>query len=173
LSTPGDIVLRTWREADVELLTALRNDRDLQALLLARVRGSDEAQVRQWLRDRTSGADSLFFIIAESPADRCIGYVQLAAIDWVDRVGDLGICVAPGHQRRGAGTRALTLAMDALRRTWGIRKINLRVRSDNLRAIRCYERLGFAHCGLQRRHVNLDGAWLDVVLMELFVDERA
>ncbi len=173
MSAPEEIVLRAWRDVDVELLTVLRNDRHLQSLLLARVRGSDEAQVRQWLRERTSGADSLFFVVAESPADRCIGYVQLAAIDWVDRNGDLGICLAPAHQGQGVGTRALTLAIDALRRTWGIRKISLRVRSDNLRAIRCYERFGFAHCGLQRRHVNLDGAWLDVVLMELFVDERA
>jgi diamine N-acetyltransferase len=173
LSAPGDIVLRAWREADVEQLTNLRNDRNLQALLLARVRGSDEGQVRQWLRERTASEDSLFFVIADSPADRCIGYLQLTAINWIDRNGELGICLAPSHQGHGAGTRALSLAVDALRRTWGIRKINLRVRSDNLRAIRCYERLGFAHCGLQRRHVNLDDAWLDVALMELFVDERA
>jgi len=168
----ADVVLREWREADVDVLKAMRNDRVLQSLLLARVRGSDEVQVRQWLRDRTSASDSLLFVVATSPDDRCIGYVQVAAIDWVDRSGDLGICLAPAHQGRGAGTRALTLAVDALRRTWGLRKISLRVRADNVGAIRCYERFGFTHCGLQRRHVNLDGNWLDVVLMELFLDER-
>jgi RimJ/RimL family protein N-acetyltransferase len=172
MSAATEVVLRQWREADVDVLMALRNDRELQALLLARVRGSDAGQVRQWLRDRSSDPDSLLFVIAVAPADQCIGYVQLASIDWIDRSGNLGICLAPAAQGHGAGTRALELAVEALRSTWGIRKISLRVRSDNLRAIRCYERVGFAHCGLQRRHVRVDGAWLDVALMELFVDER-
>ena len=173
MSAATEILLREWREADVDVLMRLRNDRHLQAMLLARVRGSDAGQVHQWLRDRTSGPDSLFYVVATSSADRCIGYVQLASIDWIDRNGDLGICLVPAEQGHGAGTRAVELAVEALRSTWGIRKISLRVRSDNLRAIRCYERMGFAHCGVQRRHVNLDGAWLDVVMMELFVDDRA
>lgn len=172
MTAPGDVVLRAWAERDVAFLTTLRNDRALQALLLARVRGSDEGQVRQWLRDRSSATDSLFFVIADAASGNCIGYAQLAAIDWVDRNGNLGICIAPAHQGRGVGAQTLALLMEALRATWSIRKVSLRVRTDNLRAIRCYERFGFAHCGLQHRHVYLDGKWLDVALMELFVDER-
>ena len=81
----ASVTLREWRESDIPALTALRNDRELQALLLARVRGSDEVQVRQWLRERTAGPDSLFFVVAEAVLDKCIGYIQIDGIDWVDR----------------------------------------------------------------------------------------
>lgn len=166
-------MLRQWREADLPCLTALRNDRALQALLLARVRGSDDVQVRQWLRERTVGLYSLLFAVAEMPLDRCIGYVQITGIDWIDRRGDLGICIAPDQQGQGLGTAALRAAFTALRADWGFRKITLRVRLDNLEAIRCYERLGFNHCGVQRQHVRLGGKWLDVSTMELLFDEQA
>lgn len=173
MSSPERVVLREWREADLPCLTALRNDRALQALLLARARGSDDFQVRQWLRERTAGSDSLFFVVVEMPLDRCIGYIQIAGIDWIDSRGDLGICIAPDQQGQGLGTAALRVAIAALRADWGLRKITLGVRSDNLQAIRCYERLGFNHCGVQRRHVRLGGSWLDVSTMELLLDERA
>lgn len=173
MSSLGRVSLREWREADIPCLTALRNDQKLQALLLARVRGSDAVQVRQWLRERTAGPDSLFFVVVEIPLDQCIGYIQIVGIDWVDSRGDLGICIGPAQQGQGLGTQALRVAIDALRATWGLRKLSLRVRSDNLKAIRCYERLGFGHCGVQRRHIRLGGSWHDVSTMELVLDDRA
>lgn len=171
MSPTSDIALREWRAKDVEHITELRNDRALQSLLMARVRGSDESHVHQWLRDRTSNPNALFYVVTTTPSDRCIGYVQIVEIDWIDRRGDLGICLAPGEQGHGLGTKALGLVVKSLRNDWALRKLSLRVRSDNVRAIRCYERFGFLHCGLQRRHVRLDGAWLDVACMELLFDE--
>jgi diamine N-acetyltransferase len=171
MTPAADIALRAWQEKDVERLADMRNDRALQSLLLARVRGSDQSQVRQWLRDRTSNPDSLFYVVTTTSSDECIGYVQVVDIDWIDRRGNLGICLAPGEQGQGLGTKTLGLLVDSLRSDWDLRKLSLRVRSDNVRAIRCYERFGFLHCGLQRRHVRLDGAWLDVACMELLFNE--
>jgi RimJ/RimL family protein N-acetyltransferase len=41
---------------------------------------------------------------------------------------------------------------------------------NNARAIACYRRLGFRECGTLRAHANFDGRWIDVVLMEAFLD---
>lgn len=169
----GPVTLRTWREDDVALLADLRNDAALQALLLARARGSSPEQVRRWLSARSEADDCLFFIVAERVSDDCVGYLQIAGIDWIDRRGDLGVCIAPAHQGAGFGTAAIELAVAQASRTWGLRKISLRVRADNARAIECYERFGFCKCGQQERHVFIDGAWQDVLLMDLFLQPSA
>lgn len=161
--------LRHWRDADLPLLQQWRNDVPLQAQLLARARGSDEAAVRRWLAERAAPPRSLLFVIADADADVAIGYLQVVDIDAEDRRGELGICLGPQDQGRGRGTAALQVAMELLRREHGLRKINLRVRSDNERALRCYERLGFQRCGVWRQHVFVEGAWRDVVLMERFL----
>ena len=163
------IRLRAWQESDVALMTALRNDVDLQAQLLARVRGSQAAQVRDWMERRSTEADSIFFIIADSITDSALGYVQLTGIDLVDRRAELGICLDRAAQGRGSGREALELLMPYVREACGLRKLSLRVRADNVAAIRCYEYVGFEHCGLLRQHVFINDAWTNIVLMEIFL----
>ncbi|HEX2543238.1 MAG TPA: GNAT family protein [Ramlibacter sp.] len=165
----GAPLLRPWRDADVPALQQWRNDVALQAQLLARARGSDEGAVRRWLAERSAGPKSLLLVIADVTSDAPLGYLQIVDIDAEDRRGELGICLAPQAQGRGLGTAAVRLALEHARSEAGLRKINLRVRSDNARAIRCYERLGFVRCGVWREHVFIEGGWRDVVLMEIFL----
>jgi RimJ/RimL family protein N-acetyltransferase len=161
--------LRPWREADLPLLQQWRNDVPLQAQLLARARGSDSEAVRRWLAERSAPPRSLLLVVADAASDEALGYLQVVDIDADDRRGELGICLGPQAQDRGIGTAALRLALERLKQEHGLRKINLRVRSDNARALRCYDRLGFARCGTWGEHVFLEGAWRDVVLMEKFL----
>jgi RimJ/RimL family protein N-acetyltransferase len=60
--------------------------------------------------------------------------------------------------------------LDHLRVERGLRKLSLRVRSDNVQAIHCYERAGFVRCGLLRSHVLIGAAWHDVVVMERLLE---
>ena len=163
------IRLRPWRDADVATLRELRNDVALQAMLLARARGSDDAMVREWLGRRGSGA-SLLLVVAEAGGDLAIGWVQAVDIDRDDRRADIGICLAPAHQGKGLGTEAMRAFMEHLDANEGIGKVTLRVRADNDRAVACYRRLGFRECGTLRAHARFDGRWIDVVLMEAFLD---
>ena len=162
--------LRPWRDTDVPFLMRMRNDVPLQAQLLARARGSDETQVRRWLLERTAMPGRLFLVIAHADTDAPLGFVQVSDLDSVDRRGELGIGLAPEAQGAGHGGRALTLLLNHLQATRDLRKMSLRVRSDNASAIRCYERSGFERCGLLRRHVHIEGAWRDVVLMERLLE---
>jgi diamine N-acetyltransferase len=160
------VVLRGWREADLSVLCELRNDVELQAQLIARPRGSDRPQVRQWLRVRGADEHGLLLVIADREDDRALGYLQLQGMTGIDRRAELGICLHRTAQGRGTGTESLQLLEPYLRDVWAIRKIFLQVRADNNRAISCYERVGYERCGLLREHVFADGAYRDVVLME-------
>jgi RimJ/RimL family protein N-acetyltransferase len=164
------IRLRAWQERDLPALQVLRNDVALQAQLLARAQGSDIAQVQDWLQRRSNGTDSLLFVIADRHGDDAFGFIQFTGLDPIDRLADLGICLSPAAQGRGAGTEAITLALPYLREVRRTRKLNLRVRCDNERAIRCYQRLGFQQCGTLRQHIFIDGHWQDVLLMEMFLE---
>lgn len=166
------IRLRGWQESDLTLLTEMRNDLALQAQLLARVRGSNAGQVRQWLQERTADPQGLLLIVANRGDDKALGYLHLSEVGGIDRRAELGICLHAQAQGRGVGSEALTLVQPYLREVWALRKLSLRVRKDNSRAIACYERLGFEHCGLLREHVYADGAFRDVVLMECFLQDK-
>lgn len=165
----ANIVLRPWKEADIALLTTLRNDVELQKQLLSRPRGSQENDVRAWAAARSGSQDQLFFVIALKDDDSAAGYLQFSGINPVDRKAELGICLAPARQKHGMGREAIELAAAHLHQTWNIRKLHLRVVSTNTGAIRCYLACGFAECGRYKEDVFLDGAFHDVVLMERFL----
>jgi RimJ/RimL family protein N-acetyltransferase len=52
----------------------------------------------------------------------------------------------------------------------GIRKINLRVRQDNLKAISLYKKLGFTEEGIVKRDSLIGGKFYDSLLMGLLID---
>jgi len=149
----------------------MRNDVALQAELLARPRGSNSVQVRLWLGERTADPQGVFLIVADVADDRALGYVQVTQIQAIDQTGDLGICLRPQVQGQRVGSRAILLLKTYMQQVWGLRKLGLRVRADNARAIGCYERSGFTRCGLLRAHVRQGGVFHDLVLMEQFLDE--
>lgn len=167
------IHLRPWKEADVAAMKELRNDVPLQAQLLARARGSDDAQVRQWLKDRSSNEGSTLSIIADRGNDQALGFIQFTGIDAIDRRAEMGVCLARPAQGKGFGTQAIRMALDHVREDPGLRKVGVRVRADNAGAIRCYTKIGFERCGLLRRHASFEGVWHDVVLMEIFLQPGA
>ena len=171
--SPGNrIHLRVWREADLPLMTSMRNDVLLQAQLLARVRGSTVDQVRQWLKERSAGPETLLFIIADEVSDDALGYLQLVNLDPINLLGDFGICLSRDAQGHGVGRAALNALISHARDVRGLRKISLRVRADNHRAIRCYLAMGFEQCGLLRQHYLIDGIWHDIILMDLFLEPQ-
>ena len=161
--------LRPWAESDLPVLMAMRNDVQLQAKLLAHARGSDEMQVRDWLQKRASGSDRLFFVVADRNDDSTWGYVQCSGLDSENGNVDLGICLLASAQGRGIGSEVLGLVAKYLRSQRSVRKISLRVRTDNESAIRCYRRAGYAECGILRAHIFIEDAWRDVMLLERFI----
>ena len=163
------ISLRPWQEADLPILTELRNDVALQAQLLARPRGSRPQQVREWLEGRSRQDDRMFFVIADCKDDSAQGFIQLSDLDLIDRRAELGVCLCDQARGRGLGGQAIALLANYLRDQWHLRKLGLRVRADNAAALRCYEKFGFVRCGLLRRHVFIDGCCQDIVLMEYFL----
>jgi RimJ/RimL family protein N-acetyltransferase len=84
-------------------------------------------------------------------------------------VGELGISVLKSHWGLGIGRRMIETAL-AFARERGVRKVNLRVREDNARALRLYESLGFVHEGSSTRAYLIRGEYHTERIMGMCLD---
>ncbi|HZS76050.1 MAG TPA: GNAT family N-acetyltransferase [Ktedonobacteraceae bacterium] len=84
--------------------------------------------------------------------------------------GEFGMSVLRKYWGFSIGSRMLAYLIDWARQTGIIRKINLRVRVDNLPAIHLYEKFGFFQEGCITREFYLHGQFVDVYVMGLQLD---
>ena len=72
----GDrLMLREWRERDLEALSLLRNDIELQAMLMSQAKPNSIERVRNWLVDRSSCDNMVFFVAVARADDAVLGYL--------------------------------------------------------------------------------------------------
>lgn len=75
--------------------------------------------------------------------------------------GEFSLSVRKPYWGLGIGSLMLAALIAWARGTRIVNKINLRVRTDNQRAIRLYERQGFVIEGTIRREILLNGSYFD------------
>ncbi len=98
----------------------------------------------------------------------------LGSVQWYEeadpeyRRAGLDIFQAGEHQGQGIGSEVLRLAARHLFETRGHHRLVIDPRTDNERAIRAYERVGFRPVGVMCRYERgPEGAWHDGLLMDL------
>jgi RimJ/RimL family protein N-acetyltransferase len=84
--------------------------------------------------------------------------------------GELGITVRREFWGLGLGSALMACVIDWAKSSGVVRKIGLRVRTDNVRAIRLYERFGFVGEGTISRQFLVAGRFRDAYLMGLEVN---
>jgi RimJ/RimL family protein N-acetyltransferase len=87
----------------------------------------------------------------------------------IRHLGEFGITVARSHWGLGVG-RAMCLAMLDVARQVGVTKVDLRVREDNVNAIRLYESLGFRREGMAARALQIGDRYFSDLLMGKCLD---
>ena len=84
--------------------------------------------------------------------------------------GEFGISVSQAYTGQGLGKALLEYLIEWAERGGVVRKINLKVRSDNAAAIRLYERMGWVLEGRTTRDTLIDGEFSDCLMMGREVD---
>lgn len=84
-------------------------------------------------------------------------------------VGEFGVSVLKEYWGKGIGEKLIAYMLDWSNNSTIIRKINLRVRTDNTRAIKLYKKLGFFEEGILKRDFLINGKFYDSILMGLLV----
>ena len=82
-----------------------------------------------------------------------------------DHVADFSLYVERARRGEGIGRQLLGALVDRAR---AIRyhKMVLAALASNAAGVALYTRAGFTHVGIYREHGQLDGRWVDVVIME-------
>lgn len=80
-------------------------------------------------------------------------------------IATLGIGIHDDFAGKGIGSRLLAALIDAADNWHDIRRIELNVFTDNLAAIRLYEKFGFEHEGTMRNYAYRDGKYTDSYVM--------
>ena len=91
--------------------------------------------------------------------------------DCYSGIAEFSVYTDPEKRGRGAGR----LAMEALIRAAGERgfwKLLARVFVENTASLALLRSLGFREVGVHRKHARLDGAWRDVVVVEILFTEN-
>lgn len=130
----------------------------------------DEGQEREYLT-RVAASDNSLAIVALD-GDRIVGSLTFdgGRRQRLRHQGEFGISVLQGYTGQGLGKALIEYMLDWARRSVVVRKINLKVRVDNLPAIRLYERMGWVQEGRTSRDTLIDGEFNDCLLMGRHVD---
>lgn len=133
-------------------------------------RGLDEAEGRAVLA-AVHAKDNALALVAVT-GDRVVGnlFFEGGSRTRIRHGGELGISVLQECAGKGVGRAMLEMLIAWAERSGVIRKLDLRVRSDNLGAIRLYERLGWKVEGLITRDLCIDGVFHDALYMGRHVD---
>jgi RimJ/RimL family protein N-acetyltransferase len=162
--------LRRPERGDAALYHRMRNDLNLVNAVMGFRLGVSRRSVEEWI-DRVSSQNDDIVYTAVSLADgaRPIGYVKAFRFDRAARTCWVGLSVFDLDDA-GRG-RVLALVLGFLERQVGMRKVSLEVLADNSRAIALYRRLGFVEEGRLARHALVDGKFVDVLILSVFVGD--
>lgn len=160
------VAIRRITEADIAGFCAAVDMVAREKRFLARLEGpSLEAGGAFVRRNLTVGNPQ--FIADDSGA--IIGWCDIVRQDTLPiycHIGVLGMGLVPAARGRGLGQRLIEAALEAAFAA-GMLRIALTVRSDNLPAIRLYERAGFVHEGVHRATDRIDNVCHDTLSMAL------
>ena len=125
---------------------------------------------RRWFERVQRGEEGHCYAIEAD--GRYIGYVNIKIKDEANQRASLGIGIDnPSYWGRGYGTEVVRLMLRHAFETLDLHRVSLRVAAYNTRAIRCYEKAGFRHEGVERDSFFVDGKWHDDVLMAVLREE--
>ena len=164
LAGMSDLSIRRAHAADADAIAAIYNQgiEDRVATLETELRTPDER--RAWLAAR---GDRHPVLVAEREG-RTLAWASLNPFNpraAYAHVADLSIYVAREARGTGVGRVLLARIIDEARRI-GFHKMVLAAFPSNTAGMRLYARMGFTTVGTYREQGCLDGAWVDVIIME-------
>ena len=170
----GDLLLRAFAPADAPALAAYRSDAgvaryqswdtpyplEAAAAFIAGMAGMDGPVPGDWIQIAVE-------VGGELAGDVAVGLEQHGL------VATIGYTLAPTHQGRGIGRRAVGAVVDALFGELGVHRVQAELDPRNVASARLVETLGFAHEGVLASSVLAKGEWTDDARYGLSADGHA
>jgi L-amino acid N-acyltransferase YncA len=149
---------------DIEAICAIHNQgiADRIATLDTTPRTTDDTHA--WLSDRHTRHP----VIVAEVEGTVVGWASLNPFNAraaYDNVADFSVYIERGWRGKGIGRQLLEHLID-MARGIGFHKMVLAAMAYNSAGIALYSRAGFSRVGVYHEQGQLDGKWVDVVIME-------
>lgn len=165
LQTIGGVGLGPLLPEDASAIFHWTNDLEANALDLA-YRPMDGVTFSNFLASLPGDPTRMMLVIRVAPRADAVGFVIFSNISTVHRSADISMRIGRAADRgRGIGTAATTLALSHAWRHINLERVQLKVLADNRRAVRAYEKAGFAVEGRHAHAAFVDGRWHDMLTM--------
>lgn len=159
------IYLRLMDEGDTDRIVAWRNSDSVRRNFIYQESFTRKGH-EDWIRTMVETGKVVQMIICDCAEDKPLGSVYIRDIDRRHNKAEYGIFIGEASARgRGIGTAAAKLMLRYCFEEERLHRIYLRVFSDNLQAIRSYEKAGFTREGLLKDDVCIDGKYRNIVWM--------
>ena len=163
------VTIRDATGADVDAICAIHNQGIADRIATLDTTQRAPAETRAWLAERGPRHP---VVVAERDG-AVIGWASLNRFNprpAYDLVADFSVYVERGARGLGVGRRLLDRLVE-LARARGYHKMVLAALAFNDAGLALYTRAGFSRVGVYREQGQLDGCWVDVVIMEKLLDD--
>jgi putative acetyltransferase len=124
--------------------------------------------VEQWRKRLAEPAEGLFSLVACVEDNEVVGQLALQTFPHRPRrhhVGQIGMAVRDDWQGKGVGTALMQAAIELADKWLNLIRLELDVFTDNVPAIRLYEKFGFTIEGTLVDFAFRDGQYVDTYIM--------
>ena len=154
---------------DSEKYAEWYNDQDVTMALNIFTKNISLETAKEIIKDISK--DHNYAIIAKI-SNEIIGFCGFKNIDYLNQTAGVGITLGnKNFWNKGYGTEALSLLLNYGFTALNIHNIFLTVLSNNNRAIKCYEKIGFKKIGSRRESLMRNRQKNDEIYMDILCEE--
>jgi L-amino acid N-acyltransferase YncA len=158
------VTARAATPADADSIARIYNEgiEDRVATFETRLRSTDD--VRSWF-------DGVHPIVVVEDDGQVVAFASSSTYrprNCYAGIAEASVYVARDYRRRGAGRVALEALIQAAKEA-GFWKLLSRIFPENAASLGLVHQLGFREVGVYEKHGQLDGQWLDVVIVERLI----
>ncbi|AOR22235.1 GNAT family N-acetyltransferase [Clostridium taeniosporum] len=102
-----------------------------------------------------------------------VGFMTYKQSAYSKNVYSIGITIGKKYWNRGYGQDSIKTLMKYLFEDLDVKRIQIEVVADNLRAIRCYKKCGFIKEKIKKTKYYIDGKYTDIIIMGILKKEKS
>ncbi len=166
------VYCRGLTEEDAAAMSEWLNDDEVTSLLFQGLRPLSARAVWEIWSKESQDPNTISLAVCRKADDAFVGTTGVYQIQWVTRSAEFRVFI--GDKRfwnQGAGTECARLMAQYAFQKLNMNRVWLGVNAANERAVRAYEKAGFAREGVLRQEQYRNGQYYDVIRMGMLRDE--
>jgi RimJ/RimL family protein N-acetyltransferase len=164
------ISLRKLQLSDDVNMYEWLNDPEINSYLNVQNEKKTIEAVREFINISQNDNSNIHYAICDV-YDVYLGTISLKNVDYKNRHAEYAIVLRNSQRGKGIAQTATELLIKKAKTELKLHKIYLNVLTDNNRAIKLYERIGFVRKGIYEQHILKENKYFDLFYYELLLEE--